>query len=108
MYGDSIFPWRDCLRSRHHATIADPLKVWKGDVDRGLSSSRDLVEHHYGEADQQWPYMAYDPKLKIGNKDLASLYTSKMLLRNFYVCLYGNKTSERFANTPTELEAYAA
>jgi len=108
MYGDSIFPWRDCLRSRHHATIADPLKVWKDDVDRGLSSSRELVEHHYGEADQQWPYMAYDPKLKIGNKDLASLYTSKMLLRNFYVCLYGNKTSERFANTPPELEAYAA
>jgi hypothetical protein len=52
--------------------------------------------------------MAYDPKFKIGNKDLASLNTYKMLLRNFYVCLYGNKTSKRFACTPPELEAYTA
>jgi hypothetical protein len=107
MYGDSIFPWRTCLRSRYHASVADPAKAWKDDVDSAMSSGRQCVEHHYGEADQLWPFMAFHKKLIIKNMDLASLYTAKMLLRNFYVCLYGNKTSERFGCKPPELEVYA-
>jgi len=108
MYGDSIFPWRTCLRSRFHASAGAPHKVWKDKVDKAMSSARECVEHHYGEADMQWPFMAYSAKLKIVNMDLASLYTSKVLLRNFYVCLYGNLTSERFNCKPMELEEYAA
>ena len=108
MYGDSIFPWRSCLRSRFNAGVNDPQKQWKDDCDRAMSSSRQLVEHHHGEADQQWPFMAYAPKLKIGNMDLSALYTCKMLFRNFCVCLYGNLTSERFGVTPPVLEVHAA
>ena len=33
MYGDSIFPWRDCLRARMNASPADPMKTWKDCVD---------------------------------------------------------------------------
>ena len=107
MYGDSIFPWRTCLRSRYNASIFDPRKDWKDDVDAAMSSVRELVEHHYGEADQMWPFMAYEKKLKISNMPLKAIYTSKMFLRNCYVCLYGNKTSERFNCQPPILEDYA-
>jgi hypothetical protein len=108
MYGDSIFPWRSCLRSPFHASAVAANKVWKDKVDKAMSSARECVEHHYGEADMQWPFMAYSAKLKIVNMDLASLYTCKMLLRNFHVCLYGNLTSERFKCRPMELEVYAS
>ena len=108
MYGDSIFPWRDCLRARMNASPADPMKTWKDCVDFAMSSSRQLVEHHYGEADQLWPFMTYDKKMKIGNMDLGALYTCKTLFRNFYTCLYENKTSDRFKCRPPILEEYAA
>ena len=108
MYGDSIFPWRSCLRARHGANAQDPQKAWKDRVDKSMSSARELVEHHYGEADSYFPFMSYSKKLKVVNMDLASLYTCKVLLRNFYPCLYGNKTPERFNCQPVSLEVYAA
>ena len=77
-------------------------------IDAALSSVRETVEHHYGQADEQWPFMSYDRKLKISNMPLGAIYSTKMILRNFHVCLIGNLTSERFGISPPLLEQYAA
>lgn len=106
MYGDSIFPWRTHLRARHNAPAGDADKRKKDIIDRAMSSGRQMVEHHYGEAGNLFPFMRYKYKIKIQKMNLKGLYIGKMLLRNMYVCLYGNKTSKRFECTPPVLEAY--
>ena len=108
MYGDAIFPWRNHLRSRHNASVADARKVWKDDCDESLSSARMLVENHYAQANMLFPFMSYEPKLKVLNMNLAALYTVKVLFRNMHVCMNENLTSQRFNCVPPTLEGYMA
>jgi hypothetical protein len=92
IYGDSIYVWMTHLRSRH-GNGGTPREQAE---DKALSSCRQLIEHNYGESDQLFPYLTYKHNLKIlAGTPLGSIYFTKLLFRNLYVCLYGNKTWER-------------
>jgi hypothetical protein len=103
MYGDSIYVWMSHLRSRH-GPGSTPLQLAE---DRAMSSAREAVEHNFGEADQLFPYISHHKNLKIlSGQPIGAIYFTKMLFRNLYVCLYGNKTSERFDCPYPSMEHY--
>jgi hypothetical protein len=103
VYGDSIYVWMTHVRSRH----GDGGTPQQLSEDRALSSCREAIEHNYGEADQLFPYMSYKPNLKVAsNQPLGDIYFTKLLFRNLYVCLYGNKTSARFKTERPYMEDY--
>lgn len=107
MYGDSIFPWGTHLRARHHAPPGHPHKQVLDAQDRGMSSCRMLIENHYGEGDQLFPFSKQKSKLKIQTSDAPyHLYFCRLLLRNMHICLYENKTSKRFDCPPPSLATY--
>ena len=106
-YGDSIFPWRPHLRSKHGASAADVNKAYKDDVDEAMSSVRMLIENHFAQADALFPFMSYSRKLNISNMNLGAMYTCKVILRNMHVMVTENLTSDRMNVEPPELEDWA-
>jgi hypothetical protein len=104
LYGDSIYPWRQYLRSRHGAPVG-PLHV----EDMAMSSCRQLIENGFGLADILFPYLSNPSAIKLMRGfPVRELYFSKMLFANFYIMLNHGQTSARFGLQPPELEVYMA
>lgn len=104
LYGDSIYPWRPGLRSRHGAPVGD---LHKQDV--AMSSCRQLIENGFGLADTEFPYLSTPSSMKImSGMPIKELYFCKMYLTNLLLCLYEGQTSLRFACSPPALEDYVA
>ena len=104
IYGDSIYPPMSNLLSRHDAHAAHPQKVQLDKEDRALSSVRECVEWEYAEGDLLFPLSVYKSKLKLMNFPFRETFFARIWLRNCYVCLYGDKISERFDLKPPTLE----
>lgn len=97
-FGDSAYSYGQNIRSRTGIPS-----------DKPMNSARECIEWHYGEADQLYPFMCNKMNLRLGaGVPLKELYFIRELFRNCYVCLYGNKTSERFQVNPPSLEQYLA
>ena len=96
MYGDSIYPWRTHLRSRHGPPGADYLLPEQLAHDRGMRSCREAIEWSFQEADLLFPFMTYKEKMKVRGMPLREIYFTKSLLRNCYNCLYHSKASKYF------------
>ena len=71
---------------------------------QGLASFRVLFENNYGEANQYFPVMNYYYKTKLmAATSQKEIFFCKVLLRNCYVMMYHNKTSNRFNVDPPTL-----
>lgn len=104
LYGDAIYPNGPYLRRR--TNFQPPAR--EATIDWAFSSARETVEHHYGEADMLFPYFKVKHRVKLCSSAniVKELYIIRLLLRNCYVCLYHNKTSQRFDCAPPEMEHY--
>jgi hypothetical protein len=93
MYGDSIYPLMSHLKSRHGATTG--LRRMQ---DIAMSSCRESIEWHYGQAGSLLTYLNSPYRLHIKGQymPLQEIYFCQVLLRNCHVCLYHNETSEGF------------
>jgi DDE superfamily endonuclease len=62
MYGDSIFPWLSCLRSRYRGQHLNAREVIENKI---MSSCRQSIEWHYGEIKMLFPFVDYSNKQQI-------------------------------------------
>ena len=108
-YGDSIYMLDTHVKRRHNDPAGAPTKLRHDAEDHAMSSVRQPCEHHYGELDSLFPYgNAKELKLKNEEHCIREISFCRMFLRNCYVCLYHNKTSERFNHPPPSLSDYFA
>ena len=94
LYGDSIYPWRTHLRSRHGAP-AGPLHR----EDKAMSSCRQLIENGFGLMDIFWLYLTNKQKLMAGFP-VKEIFFCKALFTNIYLLFYEGQTSTRFSCLP--------
>ena len=103
MYGDSIFPWMSCLRSRYKGNNITPIESLENKV---ISSCRQHVEWHYGEVKSLFPFVDYSRKHNLLVSPVSQSFVTAMILRNCYVTLNENKTSAFFHCIPPTLESF--
>jgi hypothetical protein len=104
MYGDSIYPIRQHLRSRN-AALVGPLLL----VDKAMSACRVSIENNFGFADGLFPYLCHEKNVKLmSGMPVADILFCKALFTNMYTCLYGNLNSARFECQAPSLESYMA
>ena len=104
LYGDSIYPLRTHLRSKHGA-VAGPLKL----EEDSMNSCRVSIENGFSLADQLFPFLSWPSNIKLmSGTPVREIYLCKYLFTNMYSCLYGNQSSGRFALNPPTLESYMA
>ena len=103
MYGDSIFPWMSCLLSRYKG---DDITEIERLENRVMSSCREHVEWHYGEIKTLFPFVDYSNKQQLLKTPVRETFVTAMILRNCYVCLNENKTSNFFSCTPPSIEEW--
>lgn len=96
VYGDSAYV--------NHGVIRRSTGV--ATTDRAMNCARECVEHQYGEKDILFPYLKCKRKLKVRERNIATLYFTAVFLRNCYTCLYHDKSSERFCCDPPSLAEY--
>ena len=90
MYGDSIYPWMQNLRSRHNGGGAA-----NDAEDRRMSTCREAVEHKFQEADALFPCMSLFTRLNIGQTPLEAMYFARMFLLNCVICVNGGNATVR-------------
>jgi hypothetical protein len=103
MYGDSIFPWLSCLRSRYKGNNLNDREKLGNKV---MSSCREHIEWHYGEIKTLFSFVDYSKKQQLMLSPVRETFVTAMLLRNCLVCLNENKTSKYFNCVPPSLESY--
>lgn len=109
MYGDAAYPTGNHLRCRHDPPAAHPLFVQLSAEDKAFNSCRTSIEHHYGHGDNLFPVLNYSRKLRIlSGQPIKEIYWCKVFLRNCYVSLYGNLTTQIFKCEPMRLPDYLA
>ena len=107
MYGDAAYPPGDQLRCRHNPAAGHPQFVQLSAEDSAMNSCRTSVEHHYGHGDNMFPVLNYSRKVRIlAGQPLKEIYWCKALLRNCYVSLYGNLTTQIFNCEAMRLAEY--
>lgn len=103
IYGDGIFPWQQCLRSKHKGPNLTALQRLE---NSSLCKTRVSVEWQYGQVAELFPFTDYKKNIKLRNANSARVYFVATFLRNCHTCLYGNTTSAYFNCTPPTLEQY--
>jgi len=103
IYGDSIFPWYQCLRSRHKGPNLTPREISENAV---MTKVRVSIEWHYGEVGRLFPFTNYKKNLKLRKQPCGLIYFVASLFRNCHTCVYGNNTSKYFNCPPPQLENY--
>jgi hypothetical protein len=102
VYGDSAYLAGTYTHIRAIVEVPDhQLRV-----TRALSACRQCIEWHYGELFTLFSYLDYEHGLKIRKSDVNAHIMAALIMRNAYVCLNGNKTSEFFGLEPPTLEAW--
>ena len=71
-----------------------------------MSSCREHVEWHYGEIKTLFPFVDYSNKQQLLKTPVRETFVTAMILRNCYVCLNENKTSNFFSCTPPSIEEW--
>ena len=102
-YGDGIFPWHQCLRSKHKGPNLTEVERAE---NMNMCKVRISVEWHYGEVAELFPFTDYKKNVKLRHMNSSCLYFVAAFLRNCHTCLYGNNTSHYFNCSPPSLESY--
>lgn len=103
IYGDSIFPWLECVLSRYSGENLPPVRDLE---NKCMSSCRESIEWHYGEMNALFPFVDVQKKNFLLLSPVRETFVTAMLLRNCLVSMYGNNTSNAFNCPPPTLEEY--
>ena len=106
-YGDGIFPIQTHLIGKHSIIEGNPLNARFSAENEVMTKIRIANEWSYGYTGTLFPLV----KDKFFNKirlspNCAFWYFVATLLRNAYVCLYGNISTQYFKISPPDLEEY--
>ena len=83
VYGDSIFPWQECVQSRYYG---DNVSARENLENRALSSCRESIEWHYGELGRLFPFIQYKNKNQLLKCPVKEVFITAMIMRNCLVC----------------------
>jgi DDE superfamily endonuclease len=106
MYGDSIFPWLECVHSRYRSGGDYVINEREKLENRVMSSCRESEEWHYAEIKTLFPFVTVQDKQQLLRCPVRETFLTCIILRNCYVCLNGNKTSTKFQCQPPQLEEW--
>jgi hypothetical protein len=102
IYGDSIFPQLQHIRSCHKGDNLTDRQLLE---NRVLKKVRICIEWHYGHLASLFPFLDYKRNKKLLENPCELLYFAASLLRNCHCSLYGNQTSSYFKCQPPTLES---
>ena len=103
IYGDSIFPQLQHIRSSHKGNNLTDRQILE---NRVLKKVRICIEWHYGHLASLFPFIDYKRNVKLLQQPCELIYFAASLLRNCHCTLYGNQTSSYFKCTPPSLESF--
>lgn len=103
IYGDSIFPWLECVLSRYPDDNILPVHDLE---NKCMSTCRESIEWHYGETNALFPFVDTKKKNYLLLSPVRETFVTAMLIRNCIVAMYGNNTSLAYNCLPPTLEEY--
>lgn len=95
VYGDSAYttPILSHVRARHSHYHLTPQEILENQV---RNSCRQSIEWNYGHLSSLFKTLDFTNLLQIRKAPVAPMFISAMILRNAYVCFYGNQTTQYF------------
>ena len=106
-YGDGIFPIQSHLIGKHSIVEGNPLNETFRKENEVMTKIRISNEWSYGSTGNLFPLVKdkFFHKIRL-SPNCAYWYFVATLLRNAYVCLYGNISTKYFNTSPPDLEEY--
>jgi DDE superfamily endonuclease len=105
IYGDSIYPTRSHLTSRHpRLGITDEEKR----ENRCMSSLREAIEWEYADISRLWGYTAFTGSLKMLKAPVTKIFIAATILKNAHVTVNGCEASIYFNMQPPSLEEWTS
>lgn len=93
VFGDPAYPlWVHLQAPFRHGILTPMMEGYNAE----MSSVRVTVEWLFGNIINDFKFLDFKKKLKIGTSNVGKMYLVCALLHNAVTCLYGNSTSECF------------
>ena len=108
IYGDSIFPWMSCLRSRFAVAAPQVLTNFEGALNKARNSCREPIEWSYRDLGCYFQTSRTKRALKLLNRNVADIMDVCAIFMDAHNCIYHNQCSEFFDCAPPTLQHWTS
>ena len=100
VYGDSIFPWRECVRSKYNVLPLTPLEAL---FNRLRNQVRECVEWSYRNIGAFFGIVRTPKKMRLKQSDIQAISACAWLLTDALNCVDHHQTAQYFDLEPPTL-----